>query len=129
MLFIREKTLHFQHCDPAGIIFFPRLGQSSLDYTVEAWVNDALCAHAHTTVVQMSLDTRRAVPFDDELRAHHGLSPRFRDVVSAIDAAARRRLSRGTRASPYAWRHHALPGADSAVTQLAGYKGVKWKTC
>jgi len=128
MLFIREKTLHFQHCDPAGIIFYPqyfvifhevleewftdglqtpygdyirhrrlgvpavktsaeflqqaflgdvlrcelqctRLGASSLDYTVEARVAGALCARVHTTVVQMSLESRRAVPFDAELRA------------------------------------------------------------
>jgi 4-hydroxybenzoyl-CoA thioesterase len=127
MLFVRDKTLHFQHCDPAGIIFYPqyfvifhevledwfthgldtpygayirqrrlgvpavkttaefmrqvflgdvlrcelqctRLGASSLDYTLEAWLGEELCAHAHTTVVQMSLETRRAVPFDDTLR-------------------------------------------------------------
>ena len=24
MRFVREKTLHFQHCDPAGIIFYPQ---------------------------------------------------------------------------------------------------------
>jgi 4-hydroxybenzoyl-CoA thioesterase len=128
MLFIRDKTLHFQHCDPAGIIFYPqyfvifhevleewfthglhtpygeyirhrrlgvpavkvtaefvrqaylgdvlrcelqctRLGSSSLDYTLEAWVGDELCARGHTTVVQISLETRRAVPFDATLRA------------------------------------------------------------
>lgn len=128
MLFVREKTLHFQHCDPAGIIFYPqyfvlfhevleewfthalhtpygeyvrlrrlgvpavkttaeftrqvylgdvlrcelqvtRLGASSLDYVIEGWHGEDLCARAHTTVVQMSLETRRAVPFDDTLRA------------------------------------------------------------
>ncbi len=128
MRFVREKTLHFQHCDPAGIIFYPqyfvlfhevleewfteglktpygdyirhrrlgvpavktsadflrqvflgdvirlelqchRIGSSSLDYSIEAWCHNTCCARAETTVVQMSLETRRAVPFDDALRA------------------------------------------------------------
>lgn len=46
-----------------------RLGTSSLDYTVAAWGGDTLRARGHTTVVQMSLETRRAVPFDAALRA------------------------------------------------------------
>lgn len=128
MRFIRHKTLHFQHCDPAGIIFYPqyfvlfhevlenfwtealglpygdyirkqrlgvpavktaaefmaqawlgdtlrielgvtRLGSSSLDYVVEAWREDTLCARSTCTVVQTSLETRRSVPFDGPLRA------------------------------------------------------------
>lgn len=127
MIFTREKTLHFQHCDPAGIIFFPqyfvlfhevledwftfgleqpygeyvriqrmgvpavkadaeflsqawlgdtlrmelqavRLGTSSLDYEVEAWREETLCARGSSTVVQISLDTRRPVAFTGELR-------------------------------------------------------------
>ncbi len=128
MRFVRDKTLHFQHCDPAGIIFYPqyfviahevmedwftqalatpygayiqqqrlgvpavktaaefmtqaflgetlrcelfctRLGNSSLDYTVETKCADTLRARVTTTVVQMSLETRRAVAFSSELRA------------------------------------------------------------
>jgi 4-hydroxybenzoyl-CoA thioesterase len=128
MVFTREKTLHFHHCDPAGIIFYPqyfvlghevleewftdalatpygeyirvqrlgvpavktaaefisqaflgevlrfellctRLGTSSLDYTVQIWLANELRARVHTTVVQISLETRRAVPFTESLRA------------------------------------------------------------
>jgi 4-hydroxybenzoyl-CoA thioesterase len=128
MIFTRDKTLHFQHCDPAGIIFFPqyfvlfhevledwftfgleqpygeyvrlrrmgvpavkadaeflsqawlgdtlrmelqvvRLGTSSLDYEVEAWREDTLCARGSSTVVQISLETRRPVAFTGDLRA------------------------------------------------------------
>lgn len=127
MRFIREKTLHFQHCDPAGIIFYPqyfvlfhevlenwwteglgipygdyirrqrlgvpavrteaeffaqawlgdvlrfelictRLGQSSLDYRIEAWRDETLCARGTCTVVQSSLETRKSVPFTGSLR-------------------------------------------------------------
>lgn len=50
-------------------LFCTRLGTSSLDYTVEAWHADTLRARGHTTVVQMSLETRRAVPFEATLRA------------------------------------------------------------
>lgn len=128
MHFVREKTLHFQHCDPAGIIFYPqyfviahevmedwfthalatpygdyiraqrlgvpavktaaefvtqallgetlrcelrcaRLGNSSLDYSVEVKCGETLRARIETTVVQMSLESRRAVPFSPALRA------------------------------------------------------------
>ncbi len=127
-MFVREKTLHFHHCDPAGIIFYPqyfvlfhevveewftlgldcpygeyvrhrrlgvpavkttadflqqaylgdvlrfelqctRLGASSLDYTVMVWRAEELCARGAATLVQMSLETRKSVPFDDPLRA------------------------------------------------------------
>jgi 4-hydroxybenzoyl-CoA thioesterase len=127
MRFIREKTLHFQHCDPAGIIFYPqyfvlfhevlenwwteglgipygdyirrhrlgvpavhteaeflaqawlgdvlrfelavtRLGQSSLDYRIDAWRGETLCARGKCTVVQTSLETRKSVPFTGSLR-------------------------------------------------------------
>jgi 4-hydroxybenzoyl-CoA thioesterase len=128
MMFERIKIVRFQHCDPAGIIFYPeyfvmfhevmedwftdalatpygdyirterlgvpavkataefmtqaylgerlrcelactRLGNSSLDYRVEAWHDGELRARGHTTVVQMSLETRRAVPFAPALRS------------------------------------------------------------
>ncbi len=128
MIFERTKTIRFQHCDPAGIIFYPqyfvlfhevmedwfteglatpygdyirqqrlgvpavkadaefmtqaylgerlrcelrctRLGNSSLDYQVEAWCGDELRARGRATVVQMSLETRRSVPFSPTLRA------------------------------------------------------------
>lgn len=45
-----------------------RLGKSSLDLEGEALDGGELRARAHITVVQMSLDTRRAVPFADPLR-------------------------------------------------------------
>ena len=127
MFFERIKTLHFQHCDPAGIIFYPqyfvlfhevmeewftealatpygeyirtqrlgvpavntaaefvsqaflgdtlrfklsctRLGNSSLDYSVEVLRDAELCARGTCTIVQMSLNTRRSVPFAPALR-------------------------------------------------------------
>lgn len=46
-----------------------RLGNSSLAFEGEAWGGDELRARARITVVQMSLESRRAVPFDDRLRA------------------------------------------------------------
>jgi 4-hydroxybenzoyl-CoA thioesterase len=131
MHFERDKTLHFQHCDPAGIIFYPqyfvlfhevledwftegldtpygdyirhqrlgvptvktageffvqaylgdrlsirlqcvRLGGSSLDYVAEAWRGSELCARGSGTIVQISLDTRRSVPFAPALRERIG---------------------------------------------------------
>jgi 4-hydroxybenzoyl-CoA thioesterase len=128
MIFERFKTIRFQHCDSAGIIFYPqyfvlfhevmedwftdgldtpygdyirhqrlgvpavkaradfltqaflgerlscrlsctRLGSSSLDYQVEVWHGNELRARGFMTVVQMSLETRRAVPFAAALRA------------------------------------------------------------
>lgn len=127
MIFTREKTLHFQHCDPAGIIFYPqyfvllhevtedwftlalatpygdyvrtqrlgvpavkasadflaqawlgdtlrfelqcaRMGTSSLAMNFEVWRAETLCARGETTLVQISLDTRRAVAFAADLR-------------------------------------------------------------
>ncbi|MSR15388.1 MAG: acyl-CoA thioesterase [Gammaproteobacteria bacterium] len=131
MTFERFKTIRFQHCDPAGIIFYPqyfvlfheviedwfteglatpygdyiriqrlgvpavkatdafmtqaflgerlrcnlsctRLGSSSLEYQVDAWHGEELRARGHATVVQMSLDSRRSVPFAPALRARIG---------------------------------------------------------
>lgn len=46
-----------------------RVGSSSLDYATEAVLGDTLCARGEFTVVQMSLDTRHAVPFEPTLRA------------------------------------------------------------
>lgn len=45
-----------------------RLGRSSLDYEVEAWCEGELRARSATTVVQMSLETRRSVPWRGDLR-------------------------------------------------------------
>ena len=47
-----------------------RLGNSSLAFEGEARGGDELRARAQITVVQMSLETRRAVPFDARLRAN-----------------------------------------------------------
>lgn len=47
-----------------------RLGNSSLSFEGEAWGSDELRARARITVVQTSLDSRRAVPFDARLRAN-----------------------------------------------------------
>ena len=49
-----------------------RLGRSSLSFEGEAIGDGELRARAQITVVQMSLETRRAVPFDDRLRAKIG---------------------------------------------------------
>jgi 4-hydroxybenzoyl-CoA thioesterase len=127
MWFEREKLIRFNHCDPAGIIFYPqyfvlfhelmedwfgealgtdygayirkqrlgvpavkaeceflsqaklgdrvrfrieplRLGKSSLELVGEVLDGTELRARARITVVQMSLETRRAVPFSDPLR-------------------------------------------------------------
>lgn len=46
-----------------------RLGTSSLDYMIEAWCAEELRARASTTVVQMSLESRRSVPWSVALRA------------------------------------------------------------
>ena len=46
------------------------LGKSSLAFEGEARCGEELRARARITAVQMSLDTRRSVPFDDRLRAH-----------------------------------------------------------
>lgn len=127
MRFERDKTLRFQHCDPAGIIFYPQyfvlfhelmeewftealnipygeyirvqrlgvpavkveaefltqaflgdtlrfglicelLGASSLTLAVDVHSGDACRARGKITVVQMSLESRRAVVFDSALR-------------------------------------------------------------
>ncbi len=47
-----------------------RLGNSSLAFEGEAWGGDELRARAQITVVQMSLESRRAVPFDARLRGN-----------------------------------------------------------
>lgn len=47
-----------------------RLGKSSLSFAGEAWGREELRARAQITVVQMSLETRRAVPFDERLRGN-----------------------------------------------------------
>lgn len=49
-----------------------RLGTSSLAFEGEAWGSDELRARAQITVVQMSLESRRAVPFDARLRENIG---------------------------------------------------------
>ena len=46
-----------------------RLGSSSLSFVGEAWGGDELRARAQITVVQMSLETRKSVPFAADLRA------------------------------------------------------------
>lgn len=46
-----------------------RLGSSSLAFVGEATGSGELRARAHITVVQMSLDTRKSVPFAAPLRA------------------------------------------------------------
>jgi acyl-CoA thioesterase FadM len=45
-----------------------RLGTSSLSFVGEAWGGDELRARAQITVVQMSLETRKSVPFATDLR-------------------------------------------------------------
>ena len=46
-----------------------KLGNSSLTFTAEALAGSELRARAQITVVQMSLESRKAVPFDATLRA------------------------------------------------------------
>lgn len=46
-----------------------RLGSASLSFTGEAWGGEELRARAQITVVQMSLETRKSVPFAPGLRA------------------------------------------------------------
>ena len=46
------------------------LGNSSLRFAAEAVAGEELRARAEITVVQMSLETRKAVPFDAALRAN-----------------------------------------------------------
>jgi len=45
-----------------------RLGNSSLSFVGEAWGGDELRTRAQITVVQMSLETRKSVPFATDLR-------------------------------------------------------------
>lgn len=47
----------FQHCDPAGIVFYPRFFEM-INQTVEAWFDDALSY----PFVEMQFEDNRGVP-------------------------------------------------------------------
>ncbi len=47
--FITTKTVRFEHCDPAGLIFYPRYFQLS-HQVIEDWFKDGL-GHSHADLV------------------------------------------------------------------------------
>ena len=70
---VKAECEFFTQCGLGDAVRFrlqpTRLGTSSLGYTGEAWGGEELRARAAITVVQMSLETRRSVPFAPDLRA------------------------------------------------------------
>ncbi|MCG8547244.1 MAG: acyl-CoA thioesterase [Alphaproteobacteria bacterium] len=51
--FKTEIQVHFQHCDPAGIVFFPRFYEM-LNTVVERWFEEALAIDFHTLHQKMN---------------------------------------------------------------------------
>lgn len=56
MAFHRQELVRFQHCDPAGIVFYPRLFEM-LNATVEDW-----CAHLGMPFARMHGHLHHGVP-------------------------------------------------------------------
>jgi 4-hydroxybenzoyl-CoA thioesterase len=46
MTFIKKKTVRFSHCDPAGIVFYPRYAELCNE-VVEDWFREALDVDFH----------------------------------------------------------------------------------
>jgi 4-hydroxybenzoyl-CoA thioesterase len=74
-MFRRQELIRFQHCDPAGIVFYPRYVEM-LRATVEDWFAEALgtsFAKIHgemrtaIPVVSLSIDFRQASRLDEVL--------------------------------------------------------------
>lgn len=66
-MFRRQELIRFQHCDPAGIVFYPRYVEM-LNATVEDWFTEVVgtsFAEIHVTkrtaipVVSLSIDFRQ----------------------------------------------------------------------
>ncbi|WP_119166638.1 acyl-CoA thioesterase [Algihabitans albus] len=74
-MFTLPQTIRFQHCDPAGIVFYPRYFEM-LNLTVECFFEERLGA----SFSQLHVQERLAVPtvrIDTEFRA----MSRLEDVV------------------------------------------------
>lgn len=46
MIFTKKKTVRFSHCDPAGIVFYPRYAELCNE-VVEDWFREALAVDFH----------------------------------------------------------------------------------
>ena len=57
MIFSVEYLIRFQHCDPAGIVFYPRYYEM-LNQVVEDWFADGL----HWSFAEMALQRSEGVP-------------------------------------------------------------------
>ena len=57
--FVRTETVRFRHCDPAGIVFYPRYVEMINDF-VEAWFDQGLGASFHHLHTERKLGTPTA---------------------------------------------------------------------
>jgi len=55
-IFVHEQPIRFAHCDPAGIVYFPRF--FDLAHTVmEDWLDQGVGAPMHTTIPKRRIGT------------------------------------------------------------------------
>ena len=54
MIFSKKKTVRFAHCDPAGIVFYPRYAELCNE-VVEDWFREALAVDFHVLHEQLRL--------------------------------------------------------------------------
>ena len=60
--------VRFQHCDPAGIVFYPRYLEM-INQTVEEWFAAMGRAFPDMVLTYMDLDCRRPVRLPEDLKA------------------------------------------------------------
>ena len=75
MNFVKNKRIRFSHCDPAGIVFYPRYAELCNE-VVEDWFQEALGVDFHTfheklrlglPVVRSTIDYLATSTYGDEL--------------------------------------------------------------
>lgn len=88
MIYERNKRIRFSHCDPAGIVFYPRYVEL-FNEVVEDWFADGLAVDFHTLHEEMRLGIPM-VKLDVEYLApsRYGDQLTFRLQVMAIGNAS-----------------------------------------
>ncbi|MGP9768331.1 acyl-CoA thioesterase [Halomonas sp. AOP13-D3-9] len=84
MAFTTQRKVRFQHCDPAGIVFYPRYFEM-INSVVEDWFEEVL----HHDFNQLHVETGRGVPtaaIDTQFHAPSRLGERltFKLTVQSV---------------------------------------------